>query len=238
MPGLAAVVAGRIYTPMDSIFKGDIATPTGRLNAWVDSLLIDHAALRLIWTNQATVVPGRLYRSNHPTPHRLSAMVRRFGIRSLINLRGATRSGSDALSRERARRLGLHFIDAPVSSGHAPTRERALALAEALREAPEPALVHCKSGADRAGLAAGMFLLLHGGSSQDALRQLSWRFGHMRRSRAGVLDAFFRAYASEAEGRKPFLDWLRDDYDPAALGRGFVTFRLSSFINDRVFRRE
>ncbi len=223
---------------MDTIFRGELATRRGRLNAWADSMLVDHGALRLVWTNQAVVVPGRLYRSNHPTPGRLAALVRRFGIRSVINLRGLCANGSDALSRAQAQRLDLAFFDTPVSSGHAPTRERALALARTLLEAPEPMLVHCKSGADRAGLAAGMFLLLHGGDTRAALRQLSWRFGHMRRSRAGVLDAFFRAFAREAEGRKPFLDWLGEEYDPGRLASARPAGALSDLLHARVLRRE
>ena len=46
-------------------------TPTAnRAAAWADSLFVDHAVLRLAWTNRAEVIPGRLYRSNHPTPPR------------------------------------------------------------------------------------------------------------------------------------------------------------------------
>ncbi len=206
---------------MDTIFRGDLASTGGRARAWIDSLLIDHGLLRLVWTNWATVAPGRLYRCNHPTPGRLARAVRRYKLRSLINLRGATGNGSDALSRERAARLGLQFIDVPFSAGHVPSREQVLALAEALRSAPTPVLLHCKSGADRAGFAAGVFVLLEGGSVAAAARHLSWRFGHLRRSRAGVLDAFFVRYARDAEGKKPFLDWVREDYDAAALGREF-----------------
>ena len=186
---------------MDSIFRGDLAAPGGRARAWIDSLLIDHGLLRLVWSNWGTVAPGRLYRCNHPTPGRLARAARRFGLRSLINLRGATGNGSDALSRERAARLGLRFIDVPISSGQPPARAQVLALAAALRSAPAPVLLHCKSGADRAGFAAAVFILMEGGSVAAALHQLSWRFGHLRRSRAGVLDAFVLRYARDAEGK-------------------------------------
>src|SRR5258706_10342667 len=113
---------------MESIFRGNLASRSGRALAWIDSLVIDHAALRLVWSNWAAVVPGRLYRSNHPTPGRLARAKRRFGLANLINLRGATTSGSDALSREQAGRLGLGFFDVPLSSGQAPPRETMLAL--------------------------------------------------------------------------------------------------------------
>ncbi len=98
--------------------------------------------------------------------------------------------------------------------------------------------MHCKSGADRAGLAAGLVILFEGGTSQQALAQLSWRFGHFNRSRTGILDAFFLRYQREAEGRVAFLDWVRDGYDEAALKRDFSSGRLADFLNDTVLHRE
>jgi protein tyrosine/serine phosphatase len=223
---------------MDTIFRGGLDTPAGRRRAWLDSLLVDHGVFRLAWTNAGVVLPGRLYRANHPTPGRLSAMVRRWGIRTVINLRGATGNGSDALSRERARDLGLDFLDMPLSSGYAPSRERLLALVEALRTMREPGLVHCKSGADRAGFAGAVFLLLQGAPAAEAMRQLSLRWGHLRHSRAGVLDAVLHAYRGSAEGRRPFAEWVRDEYDPTCLQARFRAGRLSMLLQEHVLRRE
>jgi protein tyrosine/serine phosphatase len=223
---------------MDTIFRGDLASRRGRALAWVDALVVDHAFFRLAWSNFAAVAPGRLYRCNHPTPSRLAALTRRHGLRTLINLRGRTNNGSDALSRDMAARLGLDFIDMAVESRGAPHRERILRLHDIYRSMREPALIHCKSGADRAGLAAGLFVLLEGGTAAAALRQLSLRFGHLRSSRTGILDAFFLHFAREAEGRKPFLDWVRDDYDEVVLRRDFHANGLTSFINDWVLAHE
>ena len=223
---------------MDTIFRGDVTTARGRTLAWLDALVIDHAVFRLVWSNFAAVIPGRLYRCNHPTPHRLAALTRRHGLKTLINLRGQTRNGSDALSRDAAARLGLDFIDLPLESRGAPQRDRILRLHDISRTMREPALLHCKSGADRAGLAAGLFVLFEGGSARDALRQLSLRFGHIRQARTGILDAFFHHYAREGEGKKPFLDWVREDYDEAALRRDFHANGLASFINDWVLVHE
>ncbi len=223
---------------MDTIFRGSLISPRGRALAWADSMLVDHGVFRLVWSNFAAVLPGRLYRSNHPTPRRLARLARRHGIRTLVNLRGPCGNGSDALSRAAAQRLGLAFVDAPLSSGRAPRRAEVLALVEALRNAAEPILVHCKSGADRAGFAAALFLLLDGRTSDEALRQLSLRHGHWHRSRAGVLDAFLLAYAREAEGRTTFLDWLRESYDAAALGAAFRPRHFADFVTHRLLRRE
>lgn len=219
-------------------FDGTLGTRAGRLAAWRDSLLVDHAVFRTVWDNWAEVVPGKLYRSNHPTPVRLKAAVRRHGLRTLMNLRGMRRCGSDALSRDAAASLGLAHVDMAFESRGAPHRERILRFAELYGTIAFPALMHCKSGADRAGLASGLAVLFEGGTAEEALRQLSWRFGHFSRSRTGILDAFFVRWAAEGEGRMPFLVWVRDHYDEAALRRDFVAGGLSSFLTDRVLRRE
>jgi protein tyrosine/serine phosphatase len=223
---------------MDSIFRGDLTTPQGRRLAWIDSLLVDHGIFRLVWTNWAPVVPERLYRCNHPTPGRLATLARRHGLRTLINLRGMARNGSDGLTRDMAARLGLAFVDAPLESRGAPQRARILRLLELFRTMEEPALMHCKSGADRAGLAAGLFILSEGGTAEAALRQLSFRFGHIKHSKTGILDAFFLWYKRDGEGRKRFADWVAEDYDEAVLKQTFRAHGLASFLNDTVLRRE
>ena len=217
-------------------FRGDIA---GRRHAaWADSLLMDHSVFRVVWDNFAEVVPGRWYRSNHPTPGRIGRLVARHGIRTIVNLRGQRECGSDALSREAARRLGLAHVYMAFESRGAPHRARILRFHEIWRHVKTPVLMHCKSGADRAGLASGLVLLFEGGTAAEALGQLSLRFGHFRRSASGILDAFFLHYQARAEGRIGFVDWVRDEYDETALRADFRAGGIASFINDRVLRRE
>ena len=220
------------------MFSADLSTPGARRSAWLDSFFIDHAFFRIGWSNWAAVVPGRLYRSNHLTPRRLAKAAERYHLRTVINLRGERPTGSNALSVDAASKLGLTHIYMAFESRGAPHRDRILRIADIYRTMQEPALIHCKSGADRAGLAAGLFLLLNGGNSADALRQMSWRFGHVARSRTGILDAFFVKYAREGEGKKSFIDWVRDDYDEMALCRDFAAGGLASFLNDRILARE
>jgi protein tyrosine phosphatase (PTP) superfamily phosphohydrolase (DUF442 family) len=223
---------------MDSIYRGGLDTPGGRWRAWIDSLFIDHGLLRLVWSNAGVVVAGRLYRCNHPPPWRLAAMARRWGLRSVVNLRGTTGNGSDALSRERAGALGLAFFDVPMASSRAPSRTLLLTLIAAFAAMREPGLLHCKSGADRTGFAAAVFLLLQGQSVAEARRQLSLRWGHLARSRAGVLDAVLEAYAREGEGRQDFAAWVRDTYDAEGVDARFVGSRFGHLLQDRLLRRE
>ena len=223
---------------MDSIFKGDLNTHGGRALAWVDSLFIDHAVLRLGMANFGTVIPGKLYRCNHPTPMRIRRLTRDLGLTTLINLRGVTGTGSYHLSRDAGLRAGLDVFDLSMESRGAPHQDRILRLREIYQAMPGPGLLHCKSGADRAGLAAGLCLLFEGRSAKEALGQLSWRFGHIKQARTGILDAFFLRYQRDAEGRKPFLDWLTEDYDRDALTRDFHANGLASFVNDWLLAHE
>jgi len=216
----------------------DLTTRRGRLRAWSDSLFVDHAVFRLAWSNFAEIIPGKLYRCNHPTPGRLAAAKRRYGLKTLINLRGQRLCGSDSLSRDQAERLGLAHIDMAFESRGAPHRDRILRFAEIYRQLATPALMHCKSGADRTGLAAGLAILFEGGAATEALAQLSWRFGHFNRARTGILDAFFVLYAREAEGRIAFLDWVSHEYDETSLRKAFKASGLAHFITDSVLKRE
>jgi len=224
---------------MDTIYKGDLATKRGRRNAWIDALFIDHAIFRLVWTNFAAVEPGVLYRSNHPTPGNLAAFTRKFGLKSLINLRGQAKNGSDALSRDTAQRLGLDFYDMALESRGAPHKDRILRLAEIYRTMRAPAVVHCKSGADRAGLASALFVAMEGGTAAEALKHLSLRYGHIKQAKTGILDAFFHTYQRDGEAKgKKFLDWVREDYSEADLRAHFKANSLAGFINDKILARE
>ena len=221
------------------MFSDSLDRPVARARAWSDSLFVDHGIFRTVWDNWGVVVPNKLYRSNHPTPGRLARAVKRHGITTLINLRGQRLCGSDVLSREAARELGLRHIDMAFESRGAPHKDRILRFAEIYANLEGPTLMHCKSGADRAGLAAGLAILFDGGTAADALKQLSVRYGHFKGSRTGILDAFFLRYRSEEANQPTFLDWLEDSYDEAALKRDFTTRGAGqSFLVDQVLRRE
>lgn len=217
----------------------DLATAPGRLRAWANALFVDHGVLRVLWRNRAWVIPGVLARSNQPLPWQI-AWEARAGIRTVINLRGRRPNcGSDALAREACARSGIVMVDAPFESRGAPHRDRLLRLAALLETVEYPVLIHCKSGADRAGLIAAVILLLRGAAPEAAAAQLSWRFGHVRSGRTGILDLFLARYAeARAATGIAFLDWVREGYDEAALRRDFRPGLLGSLLTDRLLRRE
>ena len=121
--------------------------------AWIDSLFVDHAVLRLAHSNFGTVIAGKLYRSNHPTPMLIRRLKRRVGLTTVINLRGATGSGSYFLGLDAALKLGIAYHDLSLESRGAPHRDRILRLHGHLARfaRPRAAALQVGRGPRRAG---------------------------------------------------------------------------------------
>ena len=180
----------------------------GRLRAWAHMLIADHGVFRLFYLNKHQVT-DRLWRSAQPAPHQIAAL-KAEGIKTIINLRGGREHGSWQLQKEACDRLGIHLVEFVVRSRGAPDRETLLSAKEFFDTIEYPAVLHCKSGADRAGFVAALYLIVYEGKSIDeAQQQLSVRYGHFRFSKTGILDAFFDLYRREGEAKGiPFLTWI------------------------------
>lgn len=210
-----------------------------RLSAWANMLFVDHGIFRFAYLNRHRVGAGRLWRSAQPGPHDLARFARQ-GIRTVISLRGDRDHGSWQLQRDACERVGLTLVEFPLRSRDAPDKESLLAAKAFFDGLAYPALMHCKSGADRAGLASALYLILHENRPvREAARQLSLRYGHYRFAKTGLLDAFFDEYLRVGEPRgQDFLDWVENSYDPVALKRDFKAGFWSDLLVDRVIRRE
>lgn len=215
-----------------------IVGAAARLRAWTSMVLLDHGALRMLYLNLHRVGDG-LWRSAQPAPHQL-ARLRENGLRTVVYLRGGREHGSWQLQKESCEALGLDLVDFVVRSRAAPDKETLLRARAFFSGLAYPALVHCKSGADRAGFVSALYLVVHEGRSADeALRQLSLSYGHFRFAKTGILDAFFERWRDDGEARGlSFEDWVETRYDPEALARDFVPGPLSDVLVDRIMRRE
>ncbi len=137
--------------------------------------------LQLYWGNQHTTIPGELYRSAQPTPKDIAHYKKHYGIQSIINLRGAN-PGADWYDAEAkaAKEQGVPLIDFRMKAAHELTADEAKALIALMRDAPKPLLIHCRSGADRTGLAAALYVAaISKGGEEAAEYQLSIRYGHL-----------------------------------------------------------
>ena len=127
------------------------------------------------------VVPGEIYRSAQPTAAQIAHYQKTYGIKSIVNLRGET-PGKDWYEAEvaEARRSGIEHIDFAMSARKELAKDKAEELLAILEAAPKPVLIHCKSGADRAGLVSAMYLaFLKQAGEEKADGQLSFYYGHI-----------------------------------------------------------
>lgn len=199
-------------------------TPAGRRRAWWHYQLIDHGVLRYLWTNDDQVAPG-VFRSNHPHPARLRAY-RDAGVRAVLNLRGANDAPSYLLEKKACADLGLDLVSVKFTARGMPRRDSLLALFDAFDAIQRPFLMHCKSGADRAGLVAVLYLLDQGEPLDVARHHLSARYLHLKWTKTGIQDALLDVYAERlTQGPIGIRDWVRDEYDPEAVRAKFATRR-------------
>ena len=213
-------------------------TAWARRQAWIDMELVDHGILRRIWHNLAEVAPG-VWRSNQPGPAQIRKLARRLGLKSIVNLRGANDYGSYLLERETCAELGIALHDTRLLSREPPSRDSLHRLRTTFEQAETPMLLHCKSGADRAGLAAAVYLLMHGYPVARARAALGLRYLHVRQAKTGVLDHFVEAYArAQATSGIGFFDWVDTEYDPAAMAAEFRSSRAADALVGGLLRRE
>lgn len=203
-------------------FGHDITDPVERKRSLQHLRWLDHGILRTWWHNFEEFAPGA-YRSNQPDQDRFAAYAA-LGIKSVLNLRGVQQQPHYLFEAESSERLGLNLISLSMSARQAPKRQRLIELLEVFETIERPFLMHCKSGADRTGLAAALYLMVHEGQPLEvARRQLSFRFLHIRRSDTGVLDHFLDVYgARNVASPIGIVEWIRTEYDEDALKESFA----------------
>lgn len=177
--------------------------------------------------NYGTVVSGRIYRSAQPSASGLTRALRRDGIKTVLNLRGANPDQAWYRS-EKASTLasGATQVDFPMSSDQWLSREQAAALLDILDKSDYPILIHCEWGAERTGLIAAFCAMLRPGSGlDDGRREFSAYYMFLPIKDGLVMRAHIDAYASwltaRAERHSPELlrRWLTRSYEPGKPSR-------------------
>jgi len=217
----------------------DLTTRMGRFKAHWSYFWADHAFLRTAFTN-AHWLGADLVRTNQPSPGQLAYWQRR-GIKTVINLRGQRDEAYYWLEKDACERLGLILIDAPLDSRDPPGRDRIDRARELFRTIEYPALLHCKSGADRAGMMAVLYRHFHLGEPiSAAMSELGKRTLHSREGMTGVLDHVLEKYVNEvAPTGVSFEDWIAGDaYDPKAIRAEFKAGWWGKLVVDRLLKRE
>ncbi|MFM9940333.1 MAG: fused DSP-PTPase phosphatase/NAD kinase-like protein [Hyphomicrobiaceae bacterium] len=205
---------------------------------YADMLLVDHGVFRLFYLNRHRL-GHEAWRAAQPAPHQIAA-IKALGVRTIVNLRGARVCGSYWLEQSACARHGITLVDYQVRSRAAPSKEEVLGARTLLQSIEYPILLHCKSGADRAGLMSTLYMIVHEQQPvAEAKAQLALKFGHIRQSDTGILDYFFERYLAEAAVQPiEFFDWVETVYDPEELLRTYRSSRWANFITNKLLRRE
>ncbi|MCB1527892.1 MAG: protein tyrosine phosphatase [Hyphomicrobiaceae bacterium] len=210
----------------------------GRPAAYAELMLSDHGVFRMLYLNRHKIAPDT-WRSAQPAP----GDIRKFakdGVRTIVNLRGPRACSSYTLEQKECQRNGIRLVDFQVRSRAAPTVQEIKGAAALFERIEYPMVMHCKSGADRAGLMSTLFMHFREGQPiATAKRQLSLRYGHIRQAETGVLDYVFERYlADNARAPMPFLEWVETVYKPDEVKSSFRAKGWANRLVNSVLRRE
>lgn len=152
--------------------------------------------------NFHTVTTGEAYRSAQLDRDELEHYIRKYNIRSIINLRDEHPDENwyreEILTAENLK--VIHFDFGGIGTSRPPEIDSVSKLLTLFATAPRPILLHCMAGADRSGLAAAIWkVAIDGTSISEAKKQLSLRYGHMPIGPTQVLDTFFDSWSSNRD---------------------------------------
>lgn len=151
--------------------------------------------------------PGKFYRSAQLGKDEFDEIVQKYGIRTVINLRGS-QPGEWWFDDEKAAldRLGVRFENLGFSTEQMQTKEDWTKYLEILKTAERPILVHCRSGADRTGEATAVYMYdyMHA-EREKVLEQVSLRYLHVT-----MLQPAKRLFVENYQG----AEWLLSQYNP------------------------
>ena len=145
--------------------------------------------------NFHTVVPDRLYRSAQMSDSDLEATIKKYGIKSVIDLRldHATQAGAVG-------EAGAKLFSVPLAGSRFPSKDELRELIQTFDQAETPVLVHCSSGSHRSAFASAMWLMYEEGKDpQVAQAQFNWRAGYF------AIERQFRSWMSGKQTIDQFI---------------------------------
>jgi len=193
----------------------------------------EHNFVNLFWTNFHKINED-VYRSAQLTPWKLKKLIKKYNIKTIINLRGNHKNYMYKKEKEICKKMGVIYIPFQISSRHLPKDYEIEALIDIFKNAKKPLLFHCKAGADRTGMVSTLYHIINGVNKKEAIkRELKLRYGYLSLSKAGRIKKMFELY----DEKEDFLSWFKKN-------KNFlenITFKanpLADFIFEKVLKRE
>lgn len=221
--------------------KFNLKTPWGRAIAWWWAMLVEHNFTNVLRRNFHRL-SDEAYRSSQPTMRQLRRTVKQYGIKTIINLKGVDpRSAYYLFEKEQCEKLGVTLVDVAIFSRSSPDAARIRRAKEVFETVEYPIWMHCKAGADRAGIYSTFYQYFRQGIPIEDSDQLRlWPYGHLRHSSAGKIDYYLDQYKAYHRDHPEvgLLEWAESHADRDRIEREYQPGGFASFINDVVLRRE
>jgi protein tyrosine phosphatase (PTP) superfamily phosphohydrolase (DUF442 family) len=194
----------------------------GRAAAWgvvlgFSAATIAEASAIFLGRNWHAVIPGVAFRSAQLSHDDLMDAISRYGVRTVVNLRGTSADLDWYQAESRATRdADIGQEDVTLSAYRLPAPDELRRLVDVLDHAEYPLLLHCRQGVDRTGLASALLLLLRTDAAPaQARKQLGLRYGHVAIGPTWVMLEFMDLYDGwlQRQGRPHSPEALREFAD-------------------------
>ncbi len=194
----------------------------------------EHNFINLFWTNLSKVDDG-VYRSAQLTPWKLKKIIKKYNLKTIINLRGNHKNYLYQKEKEICEKLGVNYHTISISSRnpHKIRKEELEELIKLLQNGKKPLLFHCKAGADRSGFSAVLYHILNKKDKFKAIKkELRLKYGYLSFSKAGRIKKLFEIY----DEKEDFLEWFLKNKE--VIEKSYKSNKLADFLYDKILKRE
>jgi protein tyrosine phosphatase (PTP) superfamily phosphohydrolase (DUF442 family) len=148
--------------------------------------------------NFHAIRPGQLYRSAQMPSGALSDTIRRYKIKTVLNLRGPNPEQAwYRAERDATLKAGATLVDVSMSSCEWMSRAQLQAVVTLLETGERPILIHCQYGSERTGLISAVAELLRPGSTlDDARAQFSLAYLYINHGDGKLMSEHLDQYAA------------------------------------------
>jgi protein tyrosine/serine phosphatase len=202
------------------------------LHEFVKIITEEHNFVNLFWSNFHKVDEG-IYRSAQILPWRLKKIIKKYNIKTIINLRGNKQNYLYKKEKEICEKMGVEYYTVSLSSRypHKIRKEELEKLINLLKTAKKPLLFHCKAGADRTGFVSVLWHVINGRDKKWAInKELKLKYAYLSFSKAGIVKRVFEEYNEKED----FLEWFEKNKHSIKHKTSFV----SDFLYDKILKRE
>ena len=176
-------------------------------------------------------VDNGLYRSAQMYGMYVAPLLKQFGIKTVINLRGANpKSSWYEPERQICKNLGISHINSPLHSRRLPEKEALVTLLKAFEMASFPILIKCSGGADRTTLASCLYLLkIYGKQGLEKANNQTgfWPYLHLPKRHQRWIK-YFPEFFAESHNGTSLINWIESFYTEEEFGEWLKKRRLGS----------